>query len=216
MNNNKFGDDFFIAISGIIGAGKSTLAEALGQVTGLPVFYEPVIDNAYLVDFYRDMQRYSFQLQIYLLNRRFQQQQHLVWSGRGGIQDRSIYEDSVFATMLKDSGLMEQRDYDTYMSLFRNMSNFMRRPSLIVHLDVTPQQSLERIKQRGRAAEQQISEQYLVALSTAYERFLLDISKIVPVIRVDWNKRDNNIEAVAQRIKHEYEQLLNVKKITAD
>ncbi len=81
----------------MIGAGKSTLAAELGKLLGLEVFYEPVIDNVYLGDFYKDMARFAFSMQVYLLNLRFKQQQQIVWSGRGAVQDRTIYEDSVFA-----------------------------------------------------------------------------------------------------------------------
>ena len=111
----------FIAISGMIGAGKSTLAKALGEVLDLPVYYEPVMDNEYLADYYKDMKKYAFPLQIYLLNRRFKQQQQIIWAGKGGVQDRTIYEDAVFARMLCKAGHMEQRDYETYLSLFNNM-----------------------------------------------------------------------------------------------
>jgi len=86
-----------IVISGLIGAGKSTLATALGKRLNLPVFYEPVTDNTYLEDFYKDTAKYSFAMQVYLLNARFRQQQEIIWSNRGGVQDRSIYEDSIFA-----------------------------------------------------------------------------------------------------------------------
>src|SRR3989338_5750881 len=90
-------EDLFIGIAGIIGAGKSTLARSLAQTMGLPVYYEPVNDHEYLADFYTDMKKYSFSMQVYLLNRRFQQHQQIIWQGRGGVQDRTIYEDSVFA-----------------------------------------------------------------------------------------------------------------------
>lgn len=90
----------------MIGAGKSTLAKSLADKLGLPVYYEPVADNEYLQDFYTDIKKYSFAMQVYLLNRRFQQQQQIVWAGAGGVQDRTIYEDSVFARMLRNAGLM--------------------------------------------------------------------------------------------------------------
>src|SRR3989338_8936751 len=135
-------EDLFIGIAGIIGAGKSTLARSLAQTMGLPVYYEPVNDHEYLADFYTDMKKYSFSMQVYLLNRRFQQHQQIIWQGRGGVQDRTIYEDSVFARMLCDAGLMDERDHRTYVSLFSHMSNFMRKPNLIVYLDVRPEMSL--------------------------------------------------------------------------
>lgn len=180
--------DLFIGIAGIIGAGKSTLAKALGDHLGLPVYYEPVEDNEYLEDFYRDTARYSFATQIYLLNRRFQQHQEIIWRGGGGVQDRTIYEDAVFAKTLVDLGLMEARDYRTYLSLFRHMSNFMCRPNVIVYLDVRPEVSLERVKLRSRDVESGLTLQYLTALYQEYERFIDDVSKSVPVIRVDWDK----------------------------
>ena len=105
----------------MIGAGKSTLAKALGETLNLPVYYEPVMDNDYLADYYKDMKKYAFPLQIYLLNRRFKQQQQIIWAGKGGVQDRTIYEDAVFARMLCKAGHIEQRDYETYLSLFNNM-----------------------------------------------------------------------------------------------
>jgi len=193
----------FIGIAGIIGAGKSTLATALGRHLDIDVYYEPVADNEYLADFYRDTARYSFAMQIYLLNRRFQQHQEIIWKGRPAVQDRTIYEDSVFAKMLSDSGLMDPRDYRTYVQLFRNMSNFMCKPNLIVYLDVAPEVSHERIAARARDIEQVISEDYLRALYREYETFVQDISKVIPLIRVSWNEfRD--VEEMAEVIKREY------------
>jgi deoxyadenosine/deoxycytidine kinase len=101
------------------------------------VYYEPVADNEYLADFYRDTARYAFSTQIYLLNRRFQQHQEIIWRGGGAVQDRTIYEDAVFARTLVDQGLMDERDYRTYLQLFRHMSNFMCRPNMIVYLDLS-------------------------------------------------------------------------------
>ena len=195
--------DLFIGIAGIIGAGKSTLATALGEHLGLPVYYEPVADNEYLADFYRDTPRYAFATQIYLLNRRFQQHQEIIWRGGGGVQDRTIYEDAVFAKMLCDLGLMEERDYRTYVQLFKHMSNFMCRPNLIVYLDVSPERSMERVQMRSRDVETGITLDYLRALHAEYERFLQDISRTVPVIRVDWDDfRDP--EEMARVVEREY------------
>jgi deoxyadenosine kinase len=195
--------DLFIGIAGMIGAGKSTLAAALGSHLGLPVYYEPVQDNEYLADFYRDTARYAFSTQIYLLNRRFQQHQEIIWRGGGGVQDRTIYEDAVFARTLVRLGLLEQRDYRTYVALFRHMSNFMCRPGVIVYLDVRPERSLERIRMRERDVESGVTLDYLTALYEEYEAFVADISRSVPVIRVDWDQfRDVGEMAVA--IEREY------------
>ncbi len=195
--------ELFIGIAGMIGAGKSTLATALGQHLRLPVYYEPVQDNAYLADFYRDTPRYAFSTQIYLLNRRFQQHQEIIWRGGGGVQDRTIYEDAVFAKTLVSLGIMERRDYDTYLSLFKHMSNFMCRPSVIVYLDVSPERSFERIKLRQRDVEGGISLEYLTALYDEYENFMRDISRSVPVIRVDWDTF-RSVEDMAAVIEKEY------------
>ena len=196
-------NDLFIGIAGMIGAGKSTLATALGEHLGLPTYFEPVQDNEYLADFYRDTRRYAFATQIYLLNRRFQQHQEIIWRGGGGVQDRTIYEDAVFARTLVTLGLMEERDYRNYVSLFRHMSNFMCRPNVIVYLDVRPERSLERIKMRQRDVESGVTLEYLSALYEEYENFVRDISRSVPVIRVDWDEfRD--VSEMASVIEQEY------------
>lgn len=201
--------NLYVAISGMIGAGKTILAQSLGKILNLPVYEENVIENPYLADFYQDMKKYSFPLQIHLLNQRFKQQQLIIWSGKGGIQDRSIYEDSIFARMLYESGLMEERDYHTYIELFDNMANFMRRPSVIVHLDVTPEESMERIKMRSRDCENTISLEYLKSLHQAYDIFLKDISKTIPVIRIRYNKFYPP-EKMAEMITNEYKKLSTI------
>ncbi len=195
--------DLFIGIAGLIGAGKTTLATALGEHLGLPVYYEPVEDNAYLADFYRDTARYSFATQIYLLNRRFQQHQEIIWRGGGGVQDRTIYEDAVFAKTLVDQGLMEERDYRTYLDLFKHMSNFMCRPHLIVYLDLSPASSLERVRARNRDVESGITLEYLEALHREYGSFIEEISRMIPVIRVNWEEY-RDADEMAAVIEREY------------
>ncbi len=195
--------DLFIGIAGLIGAGKSTLATALGRHLELPVYYEPVEDNEYLADFYRDTAKYAFATQIYLLNRRFQQHQEIIWRGGGAVQDRTIYEDAVFAKTLVQQGLMDERDYRTYLQLFRHMSNFMCRPHLIVYLDLQPETSLERIRQRSRGVESGIKLEYLRGLREAYEEFVADISRLIPVIRVSWEQY-RDAEEMATVIEREY------------
>ena len=214
-NNLLMSEDNFIGISGLIGAGKTTLAKALGKVLNLPVYYEPVIENEYLEDFYRDMKRYSFSFQIYLLNCRFRQHQQVLWNGTGGIQDRTLYEDSIFAKVLYEEGNMEEREYKTYLNLFKSMSNFMKKNTLIIHLDCKPEESLERIKKRARGCETGISLEYLTKLYNGYEEFIKQISKVIPVLRVNYS-RFKSAEEMAEIIKKEYESMQNVKKIDYD
>eukprot|EP00041_Stephanoeca_diplocostata_P010791 m.172938 g.172938 ORF g.172938 m.172938 type:complete len:281 (-) comp18295_c0_seq1:164-1006(-) len=212
MDQSYSSKDIFVSISGMIGAGKTTLADALGKLMNLPVFHEPVMDNAYLEDFYKDKSRYGFPLQVYLLNRRFQQHQEIIWSGKGGVQDRTIYEDTVFAKVLYEEGNMQEREYATYRSLFSNMSNFMKKPNLIVHLDVTPEQSYERICMRSRNCEEGIPMAYLRRLHAAYEDFLQDISRIIPVIRVDYSKF-HDANDMAEMVMREYSSMTSIRHV---
>ena len=219
MNNHDFTEasmsGVFIGISGLIGAGKTTLAKALAKELNLPVFYEPVTDNTYLQDFYTDMKKYSFGMQIFLLNKRFKQQQQIVWSGTGGVQDRTIYEDSVFAKMLRDGGFMDDRDYKTYLELFQNMSNFMKKPNIIVHLDLSPDESFKRIQMRNRECESGITLEYLKGLHKAYDDFIKDIARIIPVIKVDY-RRFHTAEEMASVIKTEYQKIANIRCVAFD
>ena len=195
--------DLFIGIAGLIGAGKSTLATSLGNHVGLPVYYEPVHDNEYLADFYQDTAKHSFAMQIYLLNKRFQQHQEIIWKGGGAVQDRTIYEDAVFAKTLVNLGLMDERDYRTYLDLFKHMSNFMCRPSIIVYLDIKPETSFQRIGMRGRNIENGISLDYLNMLYQEYEIFIEEIARTIPVIRVSW-EQFRNADEMAKMIEKEY------------
>lgn len=211
-HHHEVDKEFFVAIAGLIGAGKSHLAKELGQELGLPVHYESTTDNPWLVDFYTDMSKYAFPLQIDLLNRRFSQQLQLVWNGKGGIMDRSIYEDSVFCRLLVKSGFMEQRLFDLYSSLAFNMHKFMKRPSMIVYLDVSPQVSLERIRARGRPEEQGITLEYLTNLYECYQQFIIDISKTIPVVKVPWNTFGETRET-ARKIVETHRAMMHVHPI---
>lgn len=205
--------DLFIGIAGLIGAGKSTLATALGAHTGLPVYYEPVQDNEYLADFYKDTGKYAFSMQIYLLNRRFQQHQEIIWKGGGAVQDRTIYEDAIFAKTLLNLGLMDERDYRTYLDLFKHMSNFMCRPNIIIYLDIAPQTSYERIQMRSRDVESGISLEYLEMLYQEYEIFIEEIGRTIPVIRVPWEEF-KTADDMAKMIEKEYLQLSFIRNVS--
>jgi len=180
-------DNVLIGVSGIIGVGKSTLTENLGKVMGYDVLKEPVDTNEYLDKFYQDMGKYSFPMQIYLLNHRFKQHQQMVWSGKNVIQDRTIYEDVIFAKMLKEDGLMEDLDFKTYCQLFNNMTNFLHRPDIIIYLDVEPEEALRRVKNRSRNCESNLPLEYLRKLKKGYEEWLDDVRGRIPIIHLDWN-----------------------------
>lgn len=180
-------DNVLIGVSGIIGVGKSTLTENLGKAMGYKVLKEPVETNEYLDKFYKDMGKYSFPMQIYLLNHRFKQHQQMVWSSENTIQDRTIYEDVIFAKMLKEDGLMEDLDFKTYCQLFNNMTNFLHRPDVIIYLDVEPEEALMRVKTRSRDCETDLPIEYLRKLKKGYEEWLDDLRGRIPIIHLDWN-----------------------------
>lgn len=188
--------NYLIGVSGIIGAGKSTLTRKLGEEMNLDALYEPVETNEYLEKFYENMYKYSFGMQIYLLNHRFRQHQQMVWSDKNTIQDRTIYEDVIFAKMLRESGMMEELDFKTYVSLFNNMTNFLHRPDVIVYLDVDPKEALRRVNERSRGCESKMELDYLYALRDGYEEWLKDISPRIPVLRLDWNTYQDTSQVV--------------------
>jgi len=177
----------FVGIAGIIGAGKSTLARKLGEYLGWAVYYEPVATNEYLDDFYKDMKRWGFAMQVYLLNERFSIHQQIQWSGKPAIQDRTIQEDTVFAEILCKGGNIHPRDWQTYLSLFNRMTTSLIQPNVILYLDVTVDTAMSRIQNRDRTVEAGIPREYMVSLREGYENFITEISKTVPVIRLPWD-----------------------------
>ena len=179
----------FIGISGIIGAGKSTLAQDLAGRLGYKAYNEPVKDNPYLEDFYSDMNRWGAMMQIHLLFRRFEQHQQIVWnSENGAVQDRTIYEDTIFARMLNKAGFIDQRDYDTYLGHFNLMKRYLVYPDLLLYLRVEPETSLERIAERGRKAESGITLEYMQKLHAGYESFIEEMSRYTRVLTLNWNQ----------------------------
>ena len=179
----------FIGISGIIGVGKSTLTQDLSERLGYATYNEPVKDNPYLEDFYSDMNRWGAMMQIHLLFRRFEQHQQIVWnSEKGAVQDRTIYEDTIFARMLHEAGFIDQRDYDTYQGHFNLMKRYLVYPNLLIYLRVEPETSLQRIAKRGRNAESGITLDYMQKLHDGYESFIEEMSRYTRVLTLDWNQ----------------------------
>ncbi len=162
-----------IAIAGNIGSGKTTLSSLLAKNFGWQAHYEDVDTNPYLSSFYEDMQRWSFNLQIYFLNSRFRQIVDIRKSGKNVIQDRTIYEDAfIFAPNLHDMNLMTSRDFDNYKSLFELMSSFLQPPDLLIYLRAEVPTLVRNIQKRGREYEASIRLDYLKSLSERYENWI--------------------------------------------
>ncbi len=176
-----------IAIAGNIGSGKTTLAGLLAKHYGWDAHYEEVDDNPYLADFYEDMQRWSFNLQIQFINNRFSQVQKIRESGKTVVQDRTIYEDAyIFAPNLYDMGLMGKRDYNNYLSLFELMSSLVKAPDLLIYIRASVPKLVEQIQQRGREYENNIRLDYLKRLNERYEAWIEQYDKgKVLIINVD-------------------------------
>jgi deoxyadenosine/deoxycytidine kinase len=180
---------FFLGIAGNIGAGKTLLTTELSNRTGWHAYFEPVIDNPYLDDFYADMKRWSFHLQIFFLSKRFQAQKKMLEAEIPFIQDRTIYEDAeVFAWTLNRLGHLGDRDYANYKALFDTMLEFIRPPDLIIFLKAKPESLMERIKHRGRESERAITLDYLKILDEAYSQWLERARKLTVLHTIDTDK----------------------------
>ncbi|CEN37054.1 deoxynucleoside kinase [Capnocytophaga cynodegmi] len=167
-----------IAVAGNIGAGKTTLTALLAKHYGWEAHYEDVVDNPYLDDFYHQMERWSFNLQIYFLNSRFRQVLDFREKGNNIIQDRTIYEDAhIFAPNLHEMGLMSGRDFQNYKSLFFLMEKLVQPPDLLIYLRSTISNLVKQIHKRGREYESSISIDYLNRLNEHYEQWIKNYNK---------------------------------------
>lgn len=163
----------YVGIAGNIGAGKTTLTTLLGKHYGWQPQFEEADNNPYLSDFYADMKRWSFNLQIFFLNSRYAQVVGILKGDKTVIQDRTIYEDAcIFAPNLHDMGLMSSRDYDTYSTLFGNMSANVQAPDLLIYLKASIPTLVDHIAQRGRDYEGSISVDYLKKLNERYDNWI--------------------------------------------
>lgn len=173
MTKEKPNGAMHIAIAGNIGSGKTTLAGLLSKHYNWEAHYEDVDDNPYLNDFYEDMQRWSFNLQVYFLNSRLNQILNIRKSGKTVIQDRTIYEDAyIFAPNLHSMGLMSTRDFENYFTLFNLMTSLIQPPDLLIYLRATVPTLVNQIQQRGRDYENSIRLDYLKRLNERYEAWI--------------------------------------------
>ncbi len=179
-----------VCIAGNIGAGKTTLTQILSEHYGWEAQYEDVEHNPYLNDFYNDMQRWSFNLQVYFLQSRLQQILQILNGKKTVIQDRTIYEDArIFAKNLHMMGLMTQRDFNTYESLFDTIKSFIKPPDLIIYLKASVPTLVDQIQQRGRDYEENLRLDYLKKLNELYDRWA-DEYKDGPLLIIDVNELD--------------------------
>ena len=180
---------FYVSIAGNIGVGKSMITTMIGEVLGWRMFYEPVINNPYLDDYYKDMKRWSFHLQVYFLSKRFEVQKEILDRPGSAIQDRTIYEDvEIFAPTLHRRGCMDDRDYENYREIFSNMAAFLQPPDLIIYLHCRPETALNRIKQRARNCESDIPLDFLQDLHAAYGDWIERAPALCPVRTIDTEK----------------------------
>jgi deoxyadenosine/deoxycytidine kinase len=193
---------YFIAVAGNIGAGKTTLATRLATQLGWKCYLEPVIDNPYLPDFYADMSRWSFQLQVYFLSKRFQNQVDIEEDVSSCVQDRTIYEDArIFAHTLRKRGFMTDRDWDNYQSLFASMANQLKRPDLVIYLKSDVPSLVKRIEQRGREFEKSIDVDYLADLNSAYDLWCSGAEDKLLIAPIDTTTGANEDEVFEEALR---------------
>lgn len=192
-----------IAIAGNIGSGKTTLTKMLAAHYGWTPKFESVDFNPYLADFYKDMERWSFNLQIYFLNKRFKDVVDIAHSDEVIIQDRTIYEDArIFAPNLHDMGLMSSRDFENYSDLFNLMMSLVGTPDLLIYLKSSIPNLISQIQKRGRDYEQSISIEYLTGLNEKYDNWIKDYKGNLLVVDADNVKFGNRPE--------DFEQITNI------
>lgn len=198
----------YIAIAGNIGAGKTTLTEMLAKHFGWDVHYENTENNPYLSDFYLDMKRWSFNLQVFFLSSRYQQVLRILQGNRTVIQDRTIYEDAfIFAPNLADMGLMERRDFENYLTLFQSIVSQVKAPDLLIYLKASIPTLVEHIQMRGRDYEGSISLDYLKRLNDRYDGWINGYREgkllIINVDNLDFSSNKEHAAKVLEMVQAE-------------
>jgi deoxyadenosine/deoxycytidine kinase len=197
-----------IAIAGNIGAGKTTLTELLSKHYRWIPNFEDVDHNPYLMDFYEDMPRWSFNLQIYFLNSRLRQLVEIQQGTETVIQDRTIYEDAnIFAPNLHEMGLMSKRDYDNYYEFFQTLKTLVRPPDLMIYLQASVPTLVGQIQKRGREYEENIRLDYLKRLNDYYQKWIGDYKEgkllIIDVDKLKFGEREEDFGEVIRRVDAE-------------
>ena len=195
----------FVVVAGNIGSGKTTLTKKLSERLGWKPHFESVSDNPYLADFYKDMSRWSFPLQVYFLTHRFNTHKLIESAPASSVQDRSIYEDAnIFARALYEQGNLDARDYENYRTLFESMIQYLSPPTLMIFLKRSVPNLQERIKQRGRDYEQAIPVDYLTSLNHYYDdwyaNYNLGKSLIVDTDELDFLDNEEHFDRLVKRI----------------
>ncbi|NJN42063.1 MAG: deoxynucleoside kinase [Flammeovirgaceae bacterium] len=203
-----------IAISGNIGSGKTTLAEKLSRHYGWMPLFESVDNNPYLKDFYEDMTRWAFHLQIFFLNSRFNQVHQIRGSEKTIVQDRTIYEDAyIFAANLHKSGHISDRDYQSYLDIFHSMINFVQAPDLLIYLKADIPKLVQQIQKRGRDFEFAIRLEYLKTLNEHYTEWIGNYDKgkllIVDVNNMDFVENVEDFSKIVGRVDLELNSLFS-------
>jgi len=197
-----------IAVTGNIGAGKTTLTTMLAKHYGWETQFEDVDHNPYLDDFYQDMSKWSFALQMYFLGSRFRQVKEIRESGKNIIQDRTIYEDAyIFAENLNEMNLLSDRDYSNYTSLFNLMKSFVSAPDLLIYLKADISTLTKQIAKRGREYEAGISIDYLMRLNKKYEAWINSYKEgkllVIDVNDLDFVEKKEDFGYILERIEAE-------------
>ena len=195
----------YIAIAGNIGSGKTTLTNMLAQHYGWKKFLEPVDDNPYIDDYYKDISRWALNLEVYFLKQRFKNLLEIEKSKETIIQDRTIFEGVyVFATNNKNMGNMDERDYDTYMGLFDSMMQVIKMPELMVYLRASVPHLVKNIQKRGRDYEQQMPIDYLQGINNLYDEFIYKKYKgkvlVIEVDNLDFEHNPREFGEIVDRI----------------
>ncbi|MCJ7435403.1 MAG: deoxynucleoside kinase [Anaerolineales bacterium] len=196
----------FVAVAGNIGVGKSTLVSMLCEKLGWQPFFEPVAENPYLTDFYRDMTAWSFHSQVFFLTHRLRSHFDLAQHPASVIQDRSVYEDAeIFARNLYMQGRMQERDYQTYRELYETMLRFLPPPDLVIYLRASVSTLSDRIARRGREYERTITPEYLQGLNNLYESWIDDFALCpllaVPADDLDYVAHPGHLKLIAAKIE---------------